>query len=535
MAKQKSNVKVELIVDKYKDNFTKLIKELKKLIQEGQRSGDILLTGAAYYHISIAYYDNNDWDKMFINAIKAVTYLDKTEEYVLIARAHISLSIAYQEQENFLLSFEECDKAYQIIKKHHIHSSLRIIALNNLATCYQMMNDTRNAVKIIDECIKQIKKYEPDDIEDLVMAIINKANFIKKSGRIDEALELLKSIHDVVDKVEFKPLVCDYYLRLALYAYTLNNNDEGKELVIKALSIVPDNMFPLPLYDDFREIGHIIVEQKEQDIAGQIYKLMNRFVENNSGVIEQTVAYRYFAEYYRGLNDHQKAFEYYVLLDEIYENRMEELEGAQCKAYSKMKLADEELNRLNKRMKEKDLLASIEPLTGLLNRSALLEVASSYIDTAFKKKQKVGAIFVDIDFFKECNDTYGHTKGDEIIRLIANICKEEETDNIRFARYGGDEFFGIMHGLKDDEVINIAKRIRQKINDMAIPNIQSPYKVITLSVGVINVLIKESTKTIIDMVKFADKAMYHAKNDGKNTIYLLEYSTDSDSLFKKIN
>ena len=200
-----------------------------------------------------------------------------------------------------------------------------------------------------------------------------------------------------------------------------------------------------------------------------------------------------------------------------------------------MKLADLELNKLNRQIKEKDYLVSREPLTGLLNRSALLTVASDFIDKASKRKHKVGAIFVDIDFFKECNDTYGHAKGDEIIKLVAEICKKQESSNVRFARYGGDEFFGIAHGLKDEDVISIAKNIAESIRLNNIPNENSPYKLLTLSIGVINVGIEENTKTIIDMIKFADKAMYHAKNDGKNTIYLLNYNIDSELLFEKIS
>ena len=213
---------------------------------------------------------------------------------------------------------------------------------------------------------------------------------------------------------------------------------------------------------------------------------------------------------------------------------MDEQKGSQCKAYIKMKLATSELDNLNKKIKEKDVLASREPLTGLLNRTALLKVASDFMDIASKKKQKVGAIFIDIDYFKECNDTYGHTKGDEIIKLVADICKKEENENIRFARYGGDEFFGITHGLKDEAVIEIAKRICDIIRQKAIPNEHSPYKQITLSVGVINVNVKENTETIIDMVKFSDKAMYHAKNDGKNTIYLLDHQDGNEFIFTKI-
>lgn len=101
-------------------------------------------------------------------------------------------------------------------------------------------------------------------------------------------------------------------------------------------------------------------------------------------------------------------------------------------------------------------------------------------------------------------------------------------------RFGGDEFFGITHGLKDEDVIDIAKCICNEIHLKAIPNERSPYKLLTLSAGVINVVVEENMKTIIDMVKFSDKAMYHAKNSGKNTIYLLNYEVNDGLNYKKI-
>lgn len=523
MNKAKAKIDVEAIVKKYKGDSAKLIRELKKVIQEGQKTNDILLIGAAYYHLSIVHYDDSDWEEMFVNAIKAVTYLDKTDAYELMAKAHIALSIAYEEQENSLMSFEECDRAYQILKKHQGSTSLKIIALNNLATCYQTMRDTKTAVKMLDECIDYIQKDCPDDLENLAMIVINKANFYKVAGDIDKSNEILKTIANWIDQVEFKPLVCDYYLRLAVNAYALNDSEEGKRLTLHAIEIVPDGIYPSPLFDDFREIGHFAVIFQQNDIVVKIFNLMETFEKKCKGTLEQTLVYRFMVDYYRAINDHQKVSEYHIKLDELYEKRMEEQKGSQCKAYIKMKLADQELNKINQKMKEKERLASREPLTGLLNRSALLDITNEFIVIADKKKQKVGAIFVDIDFLKECNDTYGHTKGDEIIKLVAETCQKEETDHIRFARYGGDEFFGVTHGLTDEEVIKVAKRISSSISSKEIPNVNSPYKIVTVSVGLINVMVSENTKTIIDMVKFADKAMYHAKNNGKNAIYHLDF------------
>ncbi len=137
-----------------------------------------------------------------------------------------------------------------------------------------------------------------------------------------------------------------------------------------------------------------------------------------------------------------------------------------------------------------------------------------------KSSGKVGAIFVDIDFFKECNDTYGHARGDEIILKVADACRKEETKNVRFSRYGGDEFFGITRGLTDEKVLNIARRIARTIRDADLPHVNNPNGGrITLSIGVVNMTINDRTNTILDIANNADKALYYAKSAGKNVIY----------------
>ena len=224
------------------------------------------------------------------------------------------------------------------------------------------------------------------------------------------------------------------------------------------------------------------------------------------------------------------ALENYELLDELYKTRMKETKAMQLTIHKKMKEADNEISKLNRSVKASKESASKESLTGLLNRNALMDTASKFIEIAAKKKEKVGAVFLDIDYFKQCNDTYGHAQGDEIIRQVAKACMEEENANVRFARYGGDEFFGIMHGLSDEKVIEIARNICGKIRGANIPNEKNPNgHVVTLSAGVVNENISERTGTIIDFVNFADKALYHAKDSGRDAIYLLDYKHMDDS------
>ena len=538
MTKNESLKLIHRVNDKYKDDKQKLIKELKRLIEKGQKNNDVLLIGAAYYNIAITYNSKEDLDNALINILKAVAYLDKTDAHELIAKAHIALSYVYGEQENNQMSFIESDKAYQIIQTHRIKGNVRIVALNNFATCYRNMGDYKTAIKMMTECVKLDKQEKEIDYSDLAMHTINLAHFYKDNGQLDKSKEYLDEMEDWVDKVEYKPLACDYYLRRALLTFSMGDNDKAIQYIDKSYDYYIKNSYPNALYDDFRKVCHQLCEIQDLERAYKIIQLMNVFIKKNKGIVGQVLAHQTFANYYQKKGDQKKALEYYEKLNELYEKRFEEQNELQLNACLRMKRAEKEIDKLNKKMREREQLVTLEPMTKLLNRSGLLKVANSFIETADKKKQKVGAIFIDIDFFKECNDVYGHAVGDEIIKEVARCCQKEETNNVRFARYGGDEFFGVTVGLKDDEVIDIARKISQRIRDERIPNEKNPNGgILTLSIGVMNVEIEENTNTIVSLISYADKAMYHAKNAGKNAIYHLlgadEHKADS-IVFKKI-
>ena len=529
MAKKNSLAIVRHICDQYEDDPQKQLKELKKAIEEGQKSNDILLMGAAYYDIAILYNSLDDLDNSLSNCLKAVVFLEKTKEYELLAKAYVSLGYVYGEQENYQMSFVSSLKAYDICRKHRIYTITRIVAINNLATSYNERKETKKAISLMEESIDLITEEMPDNYTRLAMHTINLANFYKDDQKVDTAIKLLEDMESWVDKIPFTPLACDYYLRRAIIAFETNNKEEGNHLVDKSFDYL-SNSYPSALYDDYRKVSRFLVMNKDWSRAERIVKLMQEYCDKHTDSIGELIANQTFADYYKGKGDYKTAAEYYAKVDELHGQRTEELKIMQLNVYKKMEDTELEVQKLSAKMKENERLMLLEPMTKLLNRSGLLKVALDFFASAEKKKQKVGAIFVDIDFFKECNDTYGHAKGDEIIKIVANACKQEEKDNLKFARYGGDEFFAVAHGLKDKELIELAKRICRHIQTLNIPNEKNPNgHIITLSVGLINININESIGNIIDIINYADKAMYHAKNTGKNSIYLLEYSKEDKS------
>ncbi|MBO4216467.1 MAG: GGDEF domain-containing protein [Clostridia bacterium] len=542
MRRRKSLIIIDETVEKFGGDPERLITELRRLAREGQKESDARFVGVVYNNLATVYHELGDHNGIFENALKSVALLkdlDGPGDGSLQVSALSALGYAYADQENNQMALACYEEASRIIKKHRIKGRIRTSVINNLASSYHAMGDYKTSARIHRESLELVRSERPDDYSALAMYSINLSQDYQDSDEPLKAKELLDSMEPWIGMVSFLPLRCDYYLRLAMIAYILGEPEKGNGYVDRAFDLLPDDPIPDQIYDDLRQTMHFVALAGDRDRAGRILGLMTAYYEKETGTMERLMAFRAISEYHSRFGENDAAAECCKTLDELYSRRFDELKKMQLNVHKRIKAANGEIDRLKKKMRKNEEMYSLEPLTGLLNRSALLETASGFIKDELRKKGRIGAIFIDIDNFKEFNDTYGHIKGDEIIRTVARACREEETASIRFARYGGDEFFGITRGLDDGEVADVARRICAGIRAEDIPNEKSPNgHRVTLSVGIVNVAVSERTDTIIEIANFADKAVYYAKNAGKNAIYLLSYNggkSGSKAEFVKID
>ena len=150
-------------------------------------------------------------------------------------------------------------------------------------------------------------------------------------------------------------------------------------------------------------------------------------------------------------------------------------------------------------------LAETDKLTGLFNREKLDRTLSSLL-----KSSNFGFILLDIDYFKEINDTYGHLEGDKALVIVSNKLKSVSPSKALCARWGGEEFVIIIEGATLDETKEIATTIITDIN-----GIYFHEKRLSVSCGVTVSRIDDNTLTVIER---ADSALYRAKENGRNRI-----------------
>ncbi|QOR61058.1 EAL domain-containing protein [Sulfurovum sp. ST-21] len=155
-----------------------------------------------------------------------------------------------------------------------------------------------------------------------------------------------------------------------------------------------------------------------------------------------------------------------------------------------------------------------DALTGLPNRLLFLDRLDQYIHKAHRHKSKVAVLFVDMDRFKEINDSFGHEFGDETIREVSKRLKSRIRSTDTIARFGGDEFIMIFNDINDPlMVVEIVQKIMQSMDEPIIINGHRIY--VSLSIGIS--IYPDDTDTAADLLKNADAAMYKAKYDGRNT------------------
>jgi len=157
-------------------------------------------------------------------------------------------------------------------------------------------------------------------------------------------------------------------------------------------------------------------------------------------------------------------------------------------------------------------IANIDSLTGCYNRGEFDKQLARHVYLAKKYKEKFTIFMFDIDHFKKVNDIYGHQAGDDVLKVVTTIVRNNIRKEDMFARYGGEEFVVILPSTGKCEGLKLAKRLRKKIEKKVIKT-QNNQITVTASFGVASFMPFLNKSQI---VKNADLMMYKAKLYGRN-------------------
>jgi diguanylate cyclase (GGDEF)-like protein len=156
-----------------------------------------------------------------------------------------------------------------------------------------------------------------------------------------------------------------------------------------------------------------------------------------------------------------------------------------------------------------------DPLTGLFNRSAILEILEIELAREARGEAPVGLALADLDHFKRINDTHGHLVGDDALRMTSQCMRASIRPYDSLGRYGGEEFLLVLPGCKHREAAAVAERLRTNVLGCQLDPPAS--ESITVSLGVTSTD-RAVDKTPAGLIALADRALYRAKEAGRNRI-----------------
>jgi len=162
-------------------------------------------------------------------------------------------------------------------------------------------------------------------------------------------------------------------------------------------------------------------------------------------------------------------------------------------------------------------LAMIDPLTGLANRRYLDRMIDSKTDEMKRYDLNYGLIFIDIDYFKQVNDRYGHDVGDKVLWSVAQNLSTVVRSSDIVGRWGGEEFVALVLNLEDEELQVVAEKMRKTVEALEISDENGGSVKVTISLGA-TLATKEKGLDKDGILKKADELLYRSKNGGRNRV-----------------
>jgi diguanylate cyclase (GGDEF)-like protein len=171
-----------------------------------------------------------------------------------------------------------------------------------------------------------------------------------------------------------------------------------------------------------------------------------------------------------------------------------------------------EARRLMEHLRENALR---DPMTGLYNRRFLEDYVGTLVSSSQRRKSPFSVLMLDLDFFKQVNDTYGHEVGDKVIKTLADLLMRSVRASDIAVRYGGEEFLLVLTDTAAETALKVAEKICAEVAATKIP---LPGAVLnrTISIGVSE--FPADANTFWQVIKYADVALYKAKSGGRNQV-----------------
>ena len=507
----------------------------KGLVETAKELNDTNLLGYSYYYLADACYDlSTEYNNFNANILKAIEYLQRCEDDEHLARCYNLLGIDALNHGNLELALD----FFMTGIRHSIeldNSSASGLVEYNIGQIYFRIGDAKSALTYINAAHRHLRRDKEDSMfyRNILFCYSFEADCYMRLNKPDSVRKCLLAIK----RLEADPRVKREYLRDIPVLdvrmrgnYMLGNMEEYEEYSNILSKIILDEKFPFDCLEDVLGVCRFFIEIGRTDEVVHFVKNTEKLLEGVNIAYMKKLHAQIKCEMYNIVDDEaekKRALEDYF----NYSIALEKESITNYKFFLEIRAKLSDMEQENSALLKK---AETDSLTGLGNRYGLNKYADRAFEEAYNEKKSLAVEILDVDDFKQFNDSYGHQAGDECLKKIAEAIIEKCTgdDKIHGFRYGGDEFVIIYEDMTDDEVMDHATDLRDSVQRINIES--SEIKItskISISQGVRNFVPEASTK-LWDYMYAADNALYEVKRHKKGEIVLIHKAVISEESLK---
>ncbi|MHA9738566.1 tetratricopeptide repeat-containing diguanylate cyclase [Robinsoniella peoriensis] len=454
------------------ENAGKCLLEAQNLIPEESDWDDLQLR---FYSLFGIYHDMRaDEENSIEYYLKAITVAERLNDVAGECIILNNLAFAFQRHRCYEEALNYYMKAYHLLSSEQEENPVRISILGNLAEVLLLMNRYEEASKYIEEC----DHTGSDSPQKKVLGYKNWCLYYAAAGEKEKAAAYAERIlknREVIDEEMLSAFATYYTLSQKMMDLGIAHYAKCFLMAMKETS-VEDGVDQMQVLEDTTIRYELLFEpvSKHAEAYHRYYEKNQRFRTKVNNIIVNAMKSKIHLDQL-------------VQQTEIMQSEQETLER--------------EVN--------------LDELTGVYSRRYLEALLRDKTNENARKKMAI--IILDVDYFKEYNDYYGHLKGDTALREIARCLLDNRQEGISSCRYGGDEFVCVCEGLGVEAVELFIKSIRESLHLKALPHEKSHCSdEVTLSIG----YAADEEKAQVEMhllFQLADQALYQSKRSGRNT------------------
>lgn len=506
-------------------------KEIENALSQITEEKDKGLYGVVCYYAAFYMINHGRLEECLSYLNESIRCIRGTNQEGELCRCYHMSGIVAQAQSNLVLAMEHFERA-RIYAKQHNRQFIYCLALGNMANTYCILGSYDRAISEFRECIREMKLLGGfgNNQENMYCKMLAGYGYcLLMTAHMDEAETVAEELKALMrDKTYIATVELTIYVFLAFFAYKNAEGQKADEYTNKAMQVVMKSDNIVADFDNVMKlIQYLITVEKFNQL-----KLLLDCVESQAAIVRnetfllQLLLYRlqYCSEDLSReefLENAQNFFGLKSKFDYAENNQVLRI----MRMRNKLREIEEEQTRLMEENTKLIYQTQHDELSGLYNKRYLNRHMEEIFEEAMQKELPLGVMFVDIDYFKQMNDRYGHQKGDDCIIAMADAIKTCMPEDFA-ARYGGDEFVIITLGRTKEYVEEQAQMLVDNIKARKIPNEDSPYlNIVTITIGGVYAIPRKPNK-MWDFLSAADETLYRQKNEQKGCVRFCEVHED---------